>query len=355
MSFEQAPGDYKDLENLVQDYLKTGTPEAKENVIREGRVLIDYYAGIYSPGKVDEELKQAAADGFMLALQNYDPARGVLFSNYAAHCIISEIRRALQNRRLFEVPEWITRLQQEVLNATEELAGDNSALPTLEDIAEKLNIAEKGITETMQAGSVPGKEIDYKALKSLRQETFKLPLEDVVTIRKSLDRVSDIKRKVLSLISLNLRELTLAMEEEKSALSETQGRYLQVVENYDTAEAGDDKLEFTIAFPEEYVKEEIWRYFEVLSDEFGLTLADIRFKGEPKVSDDNYIKQALEIKLEGRYRGLLQLLDHLRHREKAIRVDNVRTSRNEKIPARISTILTACTHFRSSARQDAVH
>jgi hypothetical protein len=62
----------------------------------------------------------------------------------------------------------------------------------------------------------------------------------------------------------------------------------------------------------------------------------LRYKGRPRDEDANYMSIRMEIDMEGRYRGLLQLLDYLRKEIKAIRVDRVRTARNENIPARMN-------------------
>ncbi len=346
MSSEKITGRPPDLESVVQNYLKTGSEEAKENVLRVGKVLVNYYAGIYSPGALDENLRQAANEGFQMALKKFDPSREVLFSTYATHCIVSEIRQELRSRKLFKVPDWLQRLQDDVVSATEELSLDRSNLPTLKDIAEKMNIAEKGISEAMQAGSVSYQDIDLSSLKSLRKETFKLPIEDVITLRKSIDRLQVVQRKVLSLISVNLSELNRAMEEEEQALTQAQAGYLRMVDHrIDPPDSDDEADGFRIDFPDQFTEEEVLCYFEVLADEYGLRLVDIRFKGKPKPEDKTNLSVPLEIELEGRYRGLLQLLDHLRNREGSVKVGKVSTTRSENIPARISIYILLKTYY----------
>ncbi len=349
MCSEKKANELQDLETAIRQLLETGSPEAREELLQLGRELANYYADIYSPGKADETLEEAAREGFAMALKRYDHSRGVSFSNYATHCIISEIRQELRSRNLFKIPDWLLRLQDDVINATEELARKKSSLPTLKEIAGKVNIDELGITETMQAGSVPLENINLSSIKSLRHETFKMPIEDVITIRKSLDRLSNIQKKVLSLISVNLRELSLAIAEEDSALTQTQAQYMRMVEELtDSAESKESANSFKIGFPDEYVEEEILRYFEVLADEYGLRLLEVRSMGKPEEEGKQQIKVPLEIRLEGRYRGLLQLLDHLRNSERAVGVERVRTTRNEKIPARISISIAVNTFYHNN-------
>ncbi len=347
MDPEQLAQEPADLETAVQSYMSTGSPPDREKVVKIGQELIKYYAGVYSPGTVDERLKKAATEGFMHALKSFDPSRKVLFSTYATHCIISEIRQELRSRKLFKVPDWLQRLQDEVVRATEELARENNPLPTLQDIAEKVNVSEEGIVEAMQAGSVSLQDLDLSALKSLRHEAFKMPIEDAVTIRKSLDRLTDIQKKVLSLISVNLRELILAMEEEELALTKTQAAYIRMVEaGCELQDTGEQTVCYKLDFPDQFNENEVERYFEVLSDEFGLRLSELGFKGAFKPEDNHYESLKVNLKMEGRYRGLIQLLNHLRNEERAIEVDKVRTVRNHKIPARISTSVELKAYFR---------
>lgn len=326
-----------DLDTVVQNYLKTGSPESKRDMIAVGQAIIDYYAGIYSQGKLDRALQLAAKEGFLTALKRYDLSSSMPFSTYATQSIISSVRQELLSRQLFKPPSWLKRIQDDVIKATADLASDNESLPTLEDIAKRVNINEKGITELMQAGRKADQEIDISLLKSVHHDTFKLPIEDVIKIRKSMDRLKDIQRKVLSIISVNVKELDMAMQEEEMALTSEQAQYISMLEK------GDGKIEpeylksFKLAFPDQFSEEEILRYFEVLSDEFGLSLADLRFKEKSDQEDMWNTAVHMEIELEGRYRGLLSLLDYLRKGESMIRVDRVNTIRNENIPARINT------------------
>jgi RNA polymerase sigma-B factor len=189
-----------ELEEAVQFYLTERSLEAKEAVIYAGESLINYYAGLYSSGKPDEDLKQAGYEGILKALKRYDPDTGNMFSTFAVHCIIGEIRHELRRREYFKIPDWLKKLQSAVINATEELAQLNGCMPTLSDIAKRVNVAEEGIAEAMQAGYVSLDEVDLGKVKHLRYESFKLPIEDKITVQMSLERMDNISKKVITLI-----------------------------------------------------------------------------------------------------------------------------------------------------------
>jgi len=340
MNPEQSTSKPANLDAVVKDYLETGSPTARQDMVAVGQALINYYAGIYSQGQLDKTLQLAAKEGFLGALKRYNLSCELPFSTYATQCIISSIRQELLSRQIFKTPEWLKRIQDDVINATAELAEENEALPTLEDIAKRVNIHEEGIAEVMQAGRVSSDKINVSLLKSVHHDTFKLPIEDVIKIRKSMDRLKDIQRKVLSVISVNIKELNMAIEEEEMALSSEQAQYLRLIGLGDGKVEEDYLKSFKMDFPEKYSEEEILRYFEVLSDEFGLNLKDLQLKEKSEQDEVGMTTVQMAVDLEGRYRGLLRLLDHLRKVEKVIRVDKVNTTRNENIPARINTRVT---------------
>ncbi len=188
------------LEAAAGEFIKTGSAEAKNEVVRAGKALVTYYAGLYSPGKIDEDLLQVGYEGLLKALKRFDSSRGVMFSTFATHCIIGEIRHELRSRGPFKVPELLKKLQASVIEATEELAQRNGTMPTLKQIAQRVNVDEAGIVEAMQAGCVSLDEMDLSKVKSLRYESFKLPIEDKIALQMSLEKMDVMQQKVIKLI-----------------------------------------------------------------------------------------------------------------------------------------------------------
>lgn len=190
-----------DLESAVRQYLINRSEATLDGVIRAGEGLVSYYARLYSPGgRRDEDLKQAGYEGLLKAARRYDPDRNVLFVTYASHCIMGELKRELKRRSTFKAPEWLTNLQARIFQATDELVQVKGAMPTLKEIAAKVNVAEEGVIQAMQAGSVSLEELDLAAIKSLQHESFRLPIEDVITLQTALERLNETQKKVLELI-----------------------------------------------------------------------------------------------------------------------------------------------------------
>jgi len=188
------------LEIAVTSYLQSNSDEDKICVVEAGEALVNYYASLYSPGKTDEDLRQAGYEGLLKALKRFKPDLNVTFSTYASHCIIGEIRHELRDRGAFKIPDWMKGLQTKIINTTEELAQKNGAIPTLKEIAHKVNVAEEGIIEAMQAGCVSLDEIDLSKVKHLRYESFKLPIEDKIAVKMSIEKMDQLQQQVVKLI-----------------------------------------------------------------------------------------------------------------------------------------------------------
>jgi RNA polymerase sigma-B factor len=52
----------------------------------------------------------------------------------------------------------------------------------------------------MQAGCVSLDEIDLSKVKNLRYESFKLPIEDVITVQMSIEKMDQLQQQVIKLI-----------------------------------------------------------------------------------------------------------------------------------------------------------
>ncbi len=188
------------LEEAMNCYLKNNSPEAKEAIIGAADPLIRHYSALYSIGGFDEDLKQVAYEGLLKAIKNFDPYRGNKFVTYAVHCILGEIRHEIRDRGNYKIPGWIKTLQGQIVQATEELYQANKSMPTIREIAEKVNVTEKGIAEVMQAGCISLDELDLSKLRHLHYESFKLPIEDMLTIRMSLEKMDKLQQNVIRLI-----------------------------------------------------------------------------------------------------------------------------------------------------------
>lgn len=188
------------LELAALSYARTKSAKDKTAAVLAAEALVCYCCSMLSPGCFDEDLKQSGYEGLLKALERFNPAHQVAFSTYATHTIMGEMRHELRERQNFKLPDWLKNLQQKIITATAELAQLNGTLPTLSEIAKEVNVAEEGIMEAMQAGCLSLEELDLAKVRHLRYESFKLPIEDVIALQISLEKIDQLQSQVVKMI-----------------------------------------------------------------------------------------------------------------------------------------------------------
>ncbi len=184
------------LEEAVRDYLEAPSEEKRALVVDLSQHLIQHFVKLYSKNHEYEDLFQAGAEGVLKALERYDPERGVLFSTFASHCILGEIRHEIRREKTFYRPAWIIDLQHKILEETDRMIQRNGAIPTLAEVAAKTNVKEDGLGMVMQAGRISLEELDRNVVRSLQYRSFQLPIEDRIVISQAIESLSKIQKKV---------------------------------------------------------------------------------------------------------------------------------------------------------------
>lgn len=202
----------------MASYLSCRDQERLLEVVRSGAGLVQHFASFYIPCGPREDAVQAGFEGLLKAAGRYDPARGVSFSTYAGHCIMGEIRHYLRKEASYRRPVWAAALQKRVSLVMEEYFRESGDVPTIGQIAGAMNIREQGVLEIMRCGLVSLDEIDISKVHSLRYETFKLPVEDRIALAMALDKLSELQRRVVTL--LYYRDMTQSQAADELGLSQ---------------------------------------------------------------------------------------------------------------------------------------
>jgi len=158
-----------------------------------------------------EDLFQVGTIGLIKALENFDPNRNAAFSTFARHHILGELRHYLRDKvGLIKPPRWLRYLTYQVLSEKERLLQKLGREPTTAEIAEGLNLHEDGVTEvlSMNASLIltslddtdeMGFDSIQNKIKSVRQASFQLPIEDRIVLEKALEKLLKIERKAIDL------------------------------------------------------------------------------------------------------------------------------------------------------------
>lgn len=210
----------RSLNEAAYKYFQHEDEYLLQQVMESAKGLIKYFARLYGGGCCEDDLFQTGSLGLMKALMNYDTGKGTSFVTYASHYIMGEIRHLVRKEASFYRPGCISDLQHRVDWVIEEYTKINGDIPTTDYIAQKLKIREESVIEVMKAGFVSFDEIDSSKIRNTAYETFRLPIEDKLTLYHAFRKLSIIQQKVIHM--LFYRDMTQQQVAEKLGMTQKQ-------------------------------------------------------------------------------------------------------------------------------------
>ena len=132
-----------------------------------------------------DDLYQAGCIGLIKAVDAFDESRGFAFSTYAVPVIMGEVRRIFRDGGAVKVSRSVKELNLKIIKANEALSQKYSRAPTVNEIAEFLNVLPEEISVAFCAS----------------QSTVSLTVQGDDGIREmdlpTIDHQSEINNKVL--------------------------------------------------------------------------------------------------------------------------------------------------------------
>lgn len=98
-----------------------------------------------------DDLFQAGCIGLIKATNGFDESRGLMFSTYAVPVILGEIKRMFRDGGTVKVGRTLKELSLKVMRENERLSKLLGRDPTVNEIAESLEISKENVTEAMCA------------------------------------------------------------------------------------------------------------------------------------------------------------------------------------------------------------
>jgi RNA polymerase sigma-B factor len=195
---------------LIEAYRERGDRRAVEQILSMHVKILNHLVRRYTSSSNEpyEDLLQVGYVGMMKAVNGYRLDSEARFSSYAYAMIEGEIKHHLRDTALVKRPRWARSLHARVSEATSRLTAELGRPPLLEELASEVNITHEGVSELMKlfcdtdvlsldAGE--DEEVDVSAIKSLRYETFSLPIEDRILLEQALESLTELQRKVVYL------------------------------------------------------------------------------------------------------------------------------------------------------------
>jgi RNA polymerase sigma-B factor len=195
---------------LIEAYRDRGERRAIEHLVSMHARLLNHLVGRYAACSEEpyEDLHQVGYVGLMKAVNGYKLDSEAKFSSYAYSMIEGEIKHHLRDTALVKKPRWARGLHARVSEATRRLTAELGRPPLVEEVAAEVNITPEGVselmklfcdTDVMSLDDDRDDDVDVSAIKSLRYETFSLPVEDRIVLDQALESLSDLQRKVVYL------------------------------------------------------------------------------------------------------------------------------------------------------------
>lgn len=204
---------------LFERYAATKNQKVREELIFMHGALVERVArGFATSGEPMDDLVQEGYLGLIKAVDSFDLERDVKFITYATHTIAGEIRHYLRDRKgLIREPGWLHELNHRVTRAQDKLTHELDRAPTANEVARETNLTPEAVSEVLRTRNVfrvgsldeapptgrkaeSAQPLDRRKIRSARQVTGKLPVEDKIVLSEAIGKLKTLERRVIHLL-----------------------------------------------------------------------------------------------------------------------------------------------------------
>ncbi len=169
----------KEKINLLK-LVKNGDELAREKLIHGNlRLVLSIVHRFTNRGEMLDDLFQIGCIGLIKSIDNFDISQNVKFSTYAVPMIIGEIKRYLRDNNSVRVSRTMRDIAYKAMQIKEQITNSKNKEPTIEEIAEELNISKETVVLSLESVVEP---------VSLNEPVFSDNNGDVVYI---MDQIGD--------------------------------------------------------------------------------------------------------------------------------------------------------------------
>ena len=133
-----------------------GDEKARQQLIEGNlRLVLSVIQKFMGRGENPDDLFQVGCVGLLKAIANFNPDLNVRFSTYGVPMIEGEVKRYLRDYSAIRVSRSVRDTAYKVLQCKEAMMAQNPREPSLEEIAQKLELPLEAVTGAMDAISAP--------------------------------------------------------------------------------------------------------------------------------------------------------------------------------------------------------
>lgn len=131
---------------------RAGDAKAREELIKGNlRLVLSVVQRFHNRGESMDDLFQVGVIGLIKAIDNFNLDLDVRFSTYAVPMCIGEIRRYLRDDNPIRVSRSMRDTAYKAMQVKEQLINANGKEPTIEEIAEKLEMKKSDVVLALEA------------------------------------------------------------------------------------------------------------------------------------------------------------------------------------------------------------
>ena len=144
------------LDEAVAEFAQSRDPDLRAAIVERGAWLARRVARRFAEtSEPFDDLCQVAMIGLLKAVDRYDPQFGVRFGTFATPTILGELRRHFRDHTwAVHVPRGAKELRIQINSAIDEMTGALGRSPTVDELAQRLNLRREQILEGLEASSV---------------------------------------------------------------------------------------------------------------------------------------------------------------------------------------------------------
>ena len=189
---------------------KGGDETARQTLIEGNlRLVLSVIQRFDKRGESPDDLFQVGCIGLIKAIANFDPTKNVRFSTYGVPMIAGEVRRYLRDNSVIRVSRSIRDVAYRVLQCKEAMLLQLGREPTIEELANQLEIPAEDVSEALDAVCAPVSLYDPVYSDGGDPLTVMDQVRDTknteegwmehITLRNAFRALGDREKKILSL------------------------------------------------------------------------------------------------------------------------------------------------------------
>ena len=193
--------------------MKNGTQHekriARDKMVQGNlRLVLSVVQRFVNRGENPDDLFQVGVIGLIKAIDNFECDRGVKLSTYCVPMVIGEIRRHLRDSGALRVSRSLRDTAYHAMQIKEALTNERGKEPTVEEIAEKMNIPKENVVLALESVVAPvslyepvftdGNDTVY-VMDQVGDKSDDVSWLEELSLKEALAKLSDREKRILFL------------------------------------------------------------------------------------------------------------------------------------------------------------